>query len=135
VKSNRFGLPVPALVTLFSVARLMSAEVTCAGVAVVLPARKSAAAPATCGAAIEVPLIVLMAVLDVDHADVMLAPGAKMSRQVPKLEKLARASLDVVAPTVIADGSEAGEELHAFVLLLPAATAIDTPAATAPATA
>ncbi len=66
--------------------------------------RYSAAAPTTCGVAIEVPLIVLVAVSLVFQAEVMFEPGAKMSRQVPKLENDARASVLVVAPTVIALG-------------------------------
>ncbi len=45
--------------------------------------RTSAAAPATCGAAIDVPLIVFVAVSLVCQAEVMLDPGAKMSRHVP----------------------------------------------------
>ena len=83
----------------------------------------SAATPATCGAAIDVPLIVLVAVSDVDHAEVMLEPGAKMSRHVPKFENDDRASLLVVAPTVIASATRAGDALQAFALLLPAAIA------------
>jgi hypothetical protein len=54
---------------------------------------------------------------------VIFTPGAKMSRQVPKLENVARASALSVAPTVIAFGVAAGEELQAFLLSLPAATA------------
>jgi hypothetical protein len=50
-------------------------------------------------------------------------PGAKMSTQVPKLEKLARESDLVVAPTVIASLVRAGELPHAFALSLPAASA------------
>ena len=50
-------------------------------------------------------------------------PGAKMSRQVPKLENEARASVFVVAPTVLAAATRAGELLHAFAFELPAATA------------
>ena len=69
-----------------------------------MPCRTSAAAPATCGVAIDVPLIVFVAVLDVYHADVMLEPGAKMSTQVPKFENDERASVLVVEPTVIAVG-------------------------------
>ena len=69
------------------------------------------------------PLIVLVAVSLVYQAEVMLWPGAKMSRQVPKFEKLARASVLVVAPTVIAVGTRAGEKLQALALSLPAATA------------
>jgi hypothetical protein len=74
-----------------------------------LAASTSAAAPATCGVAIEVPLIVFVAVLLLYQADVMLTPGAMMSTQVPKLEKLAAASLLWVAPTVIASATRAGE--------------------------
>ena len=55
--------------------------------------------------------------------EVMLLPGAKMSRHVPKLENEARASVFVVAPTVLAAGARAGELLHAFAFELPAATA------------
>ena len=58
----------------------------------------------------------------------MPLPGAKISRQVPKFENDDRASVVVVEPTVIAFAARAGDELHALVLLLPAATAIATPA-------
>jgi hypothetical protein len=68
-----------------------------------------AAIPATCGDAILVPLIVLVAVVDVCHAAVMEEPGANKSRHVPKFEKDDRASELVVDPTVIALGSAAGE--------------------------
>ena len=107
--SRRFGEPVPGLVTLFGVELLISAVVTCAGVALGLLARYSAATPATCGDAIEVPLMVLVAVVLVYQAEVIDEPGAKMSRQVPKLENDERASVLVVEPTVIADGARAGE--------------------------
>ncbi|GAB3811006.1 hypothetical protein GCM10027605_50320 [Micromonospora zhanjiangensis] len=43
----------------------------------------SAEAPATCGEAIDVPLMVLVAVLLEYQAEVIDVPGAKMSRQVP----------------------------------------------------
>ena len=79
-----------------------------------MPCSTSAAAPVTCGVAIEVPLIVLVAVLDVYHDDVMLEPGANMSTQVPKFENDERASVEVVAPTVIAFGTRDGEPLHAL---------------------
>ena len=39
--------------------------------------------PATCGQAIEVPLMVLVALLLVCHVEVMEVPGAKMSKQLP----------------------------------------------------
>jgi len=113
-KSNRFGEPVPAPVTLFGVELLMIAAVTCAGVAVGFVSRNKAATPATCGDAIEVPEIVLVAVSLVLQADVMLLPGAKMSTQVPKFENDERASVVVVEPTVIAAAARAGETLHAF---------------------
>jgi hypothetical protein len=48
--------------------------------------RYRAAAPATCGAAIEVPLIVLVASGEVYHAEVIEEPGARMSTQRPVLE-------------------------------------------------
>ena len=75
-------------------------------------ASTSAAAPATCGVAIDVPEIVLVAVSLVNQDEVMFTPGAKMSRQVPMLENEARVSLlpevPPVAPTVIAAGVLAG---------------------------
>ena len=40
-------------------------------------------APVTCGVAIEVPLMVFVAVSLVFQDEVMLLPGAKMSRHVP----------------------------------------------------
>ena len=43
------------------------------------------------------------------HAEVMLLPGAKRSRHVPKFENDARASVLVVAPTVFAAATRAGE--------------------------
>lgn len=49
-------------------------------------------------------------------------PGAKMSTAAPKLEKDARASAMVLAPTVTAAAARAGLELAASTLLLPAAT-------------
>src|SRR3954464_14553580 len=58
-----------------------------------------------------------------------------MSTQVPKFENDARASLLVVAPTVMALGTRLGEPLHALPLSLPAATAKVTPLAIAALTA
>jgi hypothetical protein len=66
---------------------------------------------------------VLVAVSLVFQVEVMLDPGANRSRHVPVLENDDRASVDVVAPTVIAAATRDGEELHAFALSLPAATA------------
>ena len=62
---------MPALVTLLAVVLATSWLAMVAGVAVGVTLRSRAAAPATCGAAIEVPLIVLVAVSLVLHAEVM----------------------------------------------------------------
>jgi hypothetical protein len=56
-----------------------------------------------------VPLIVFVAVSLVFHDEVTSWPGAKMSTHVPQLENEARASVLVVAPTVIASDVSAGE--------------------------
>ena len=58
--------------------------------------------------AIDVPLMVFVAVSLEIHADVMFWPGAKTSVQVPKLENEARASVFVLALTVIASPTRAG---------------------------
>ena len=88
----------------------------------------SAATPATCGEAIDVPLSVAVAVFEVNQAERIPEPGANKSRHVPKFENEDLASVDVVEPTVIAFAALAGDELHALALLFPAATAITTPA-------
>jgi hypothetical protein len=63
--------------------------------------------------------------------DSTLDPGPQISTQVPKLEKLERASDRVVEPTVRAAPADAGDLVHASVFSLPAATTIRTPAVTA----
>src|SRR5687767_9977792 len=75
VNSRRLGEPVPAEVTLPRVEPAISALATPAGVAPGLLCRYSAATPATCGEAMEVPLMVLVAVALVYHALVMPTPG------------------------------------------------------------
>ena len=70
-----FGVPADALLILPGVAALVSASTTAAGVAVGWPARYSAAAPTTCGVAVDVPLIVLVAVSGQAYDDVMPTPG------------------------------------------------------------
>jgi hypothetical protein len=122
-KSRRLGEPAPAAVTLLGVAAFSSPEVTVAGDAPLWSPRYSAALPTTWGVAIDVPLMVLVAVSLVFQSEVMPEPGANRSTQVPKFEYEARASVEVVAPTVIALGARAGDEVHASALLLPAATA------------
>ena len=93
---------------------MVSAETTSAGVAAGFADRYSAAAPVTCGVAIDVPLMVFVAVFELYQSDVMLTPGALMSTQLPKFEKYAKPSLMSVAPTVIADGSLDGELLQSL---------------------
>src|SRR5690606_19637191 len=122
-KSSRFGDPLPALPTTPVVASATILSRTCAGDQVGLADRIRAATPATCGAAIDVPLIVLVAVLEVDHAEGILGPGPKLSRQEPKFETDARLSLLAVAPTVLAPPARVGEKLHALAWLFPAALA------------
>lgn len=82
-----------------------------------LVCRYWAATPATCGVAIDVPLIVAVAVFEVCPAERMSAPGAKRSRHLPTLEDpsedVHRASIEVVAPTVSAAATRAGDVSHA----------------------
>jgi hypothetical protein len=111
------------------------AEFTADGDADGLPWRYSAATPAACGDAIDVPEMVLVAVLEVYQADVMLLPGANTSTQLPKLENEERASVFVVEPVVSAEGARAGETLQAFWFSFPAATTTVTPAVVIRATA
>ena len=77
---------MPALATTFGVASLTRADITAEGEAAGTDERYLAAAPATCGAAIEVPLIVAVAVADEIPAETMEEPGANRSRQSPKFE-------------------------------------------------
>ena len=133
--TNKFGLAVPGFVTMPRVAAFNNVLVTSAGVAVGLDDKYSAATPATCGDAIDVPDNDATRVVLPMNAEVMLWPGAKMSTQVPQLENDARESTDVDAATVIASGALAGDRKQAFVFSLPAATTYVMPSATARATA
>ena len=119
--------PEPALVTWLVVEPLTIALRVVVAEAPGLNCLYSAATPATCGEAIEVPLNVAVAVSELNQADRIPEPGAKMSKHVPKFENDERASLAVVDPTVMALAARAGEVVQASVLLLPAATAIGTP--------
>jgi hypothetical protein len=88
----------------------------------------SAATPATCGDAIDVPLMVFVAELLVAHADVIPEPGAYRCAQLPKFENDDFASLLVDDITLVTFDALAGEKLQAFALEFPAATATKTPA-------
>ena len=85
----------------------MAAFTDCAGVHVGCAWRTSAAAPATCGAAIDVPLIGRGRVVEAIHADGMLARREQVDAR-PQFENEARASVVVVAPTVRALGGRGG---------------------------
>jgi len=94
---------------------------TVAGVEPGLRSRQSAATPAACGDAIDVPLKVVEP--PPLRAEVMSRPGPKRSTQVPVFEKEARASLRSLAPVPIACLTRAGDEPQASLLSFPAATA------------
>lgn len=82
----RSGEPAPGDVTLPAVAAVVMRDITSVTLRVGFADKTSAATPATCGEAIEVPEIVLIDVVDRYQAEVMFVPGAKMSRHVPKFE-------------------------------------------------
>ena len=63
---------------------------TCAGVSVGALPNMFATTPATCGAAIDVPDMMEVAVGLVFEEEVILIPGAKMSTQEPRFEKLVK---------------------------------------------
>lgn len=63
-----------------------SANATSDGVNVGVRDSKTAATPATCGVAIEVPEIVFVAVAEVIQSETMYEPGAKRSTHDPKFE-------------------------------------------------
>src|SRR5262245_7548468 len=81
--TNLLGEPVPASVTLLAVASATIASATCCGVQVGCRSRISAATPPTWGAAIDVPVFVVVAVSLAFESETMSKPGAKMSTQVP----------------------------------------------------
>ena len=113
----------------------MSVDATVAGLADGFVCKYKATTPATCGDAIEVPDMEVRSVVLRMYDDVIETPGANTSTHEPKFEKPARVSAEFVAPTVMAEGSLAGDTPHALALSLPAATTIVIPSATARATA
>jgi hypothetical protein len=107
--NNLLAVPAGRPVMSPVAALFFKAASICAVVVPILFSRYNAATPATCGLAMDVPEIVLMALLLVIHADVIELPGAKISTTEPKLEKEERASVEVVEPTVMASAVLAGE--------------------------
>ena len=101
---------------------------TCAGVADGLAARYSAAAPATCGDAIDVPLIATNPFAFVEEAETIETPGALTFTQLPRFEKPTNVSFTSVAPTVIAAAMRAGDDQQASDPAFPAAATVVTPA-------
>jgi len=83
VKSIKFGEPEPTDDNSSAEASLNKLSRTSAGVADVSLLSNKAAAPATCGQAIEVPDMVLDAVSELLQAEVIKLPGAKTSKQAP----------------------------------------------------
>jgi hypothetical protein len=79
---------------------------------------------------IDVPEILLVAVVLPIQALMTFDPGAKMSTEDPKFDQDARLSRMVEAPTVITAGARAGETYPASLPSLPAATTTCTPAFT-----
>jgi hypothetical protein len=107
--SSRSGVPFFRSATRRGVAWVTMWAATWAGVQFGSWERRTAAAPATWGDAMEVPDKIAAAVFEVCHAAVIALPGANRSRHEPWLEYDARASVLVVAPTVIASGTREGE--------------------------
>ena len=107
--NNKFKVPDGTFEILPVVARFFNADCTDEGDDNGLDSRYKAATPVTCGAAIDVPEMILVAVEEVYHADFMDDPGASKSITDPKFEKEEKPSLEVVAPTVIASAVRAGE--------------------------
>ena len=83
MKTSRLGEFVPAEVMIPVVALVAIAEANCAGVNAPFNCRVSAANPATCGLAIDVPEMVLVAVVDPIHEEVIDTPGANTSMHDP----------------------------------------------------
>lgn len=78
VSTYNISLGEPSLMLLKApfVACAFSCETICSGEATLLACNSKAAAPATCGHAIEVPDILVLSELDVCEADLMDEPGA-----------------------------------------------------------
>src|SRR6266508_4322951 len=93
-KRSLFGEPVPGLTTTPLVALLTRKSRTCCGVKPGLAAATRAAAPATCGVAIEVPL--LMSV-----APTVIAAGTRAGLKLQALALLLPAAMAYVTPELI----------------------------------
>ena len=81
--TKRFLEPVPMALRRSAVAFVVRKALTAEGDAVGLAASANAATPVTWGVAMDVPLMMFVAVALVFQAEVMLVPGAKISTHVP----------------------------------------------------
>ena len=118
----------PASLTADDVAISMIAAIADVGFMVGDVESIRATRPATCGAAIEVPLAVVVARGESIPAETMLSPGAKRSRQLPTFENDARASEIVDAPTMRASAvALPGDVKHASFDAFPAAPTTTMP--------
>ena len=105
--SSKLGEPVPMFAITLGVVFAMRRSISPSTPRVGFASMSLAKAPATCGAAIEVPLAV--AYDPSNHEDLILLPGAKRSTQTPQFEKLDLASCEVEEATLTADAALAGE--------------------------
>jgi len=83
MKRRRFGVLVPGLATTPRVADVVNSRATSAGASEGAASSRSAAAPATCGEAIEVPESVASSAGSSMPAERTPLPGARMSTHVP----------------------------------------------------
>ena len=133
--NKRLGVPdgVPEIVS--AVAELCRWAESSVGVHSGCAFLTTASAPATWGAAIDVPFRNAVAVSEEFQADLIIDPGAMMSTHEPRFENAENESPLAEAATVIAAGSRAGEDEHASEASFPAATATGMPASVARRTA
>src|SRR5690606_38292407 len=97
VFSSRFGLPFVSPTT-SGTALPVSASATSEGAASGLASRYSAATPATCGLAMDVPEMVFSASSPSIQAEVISSPGARMSTHSPQFDHGVAESAESVAP-------------------------------------
>lgn len=81
--NSLLGDPIPASVTTFDVAPDTMRDATTLGAKFGSSCNSNAAAPATCGHAMDVPFLYVWAVSLAWPVERIWSPGAKMSRQVP----------------------------------------------------
>jgi len=128
---RRFGDWEPVSLILPEVASLMSFAVMPTAERPGLSSMMRAAAPATCGHAMEVPLMEAVLLSSLWPTDVICEPGAKMSTHAPMLLNEDLLSHSVVEPTVMAASTPDSAYAHASGLLsrpsFPAATTTTTP--------